>query len=137
MEPTQALCHDHQRRAGAAAGLIKSLIETDFAHYDEAAMAHARAALADILGAYQRVKHEGIFDPAIRSGDERRAQTARRMKIACIAAGEDVRSYVRRWQAVHGHEHWSEYRLSTLTMLTRLRDHLDTERQALDALMAG
>ncbi len=129
-------CHDHQATALASISLAKSLIETPFDSYDAAAMAALRTELSETLSTYQVLKHEGIFNPAIMGGDPARAAVARTMKIACIAAGEEFRHYVATWAPVSGHDHWAEYRLSTLTMIKHLREHLDTERSALDALAA-
>lgn len=127
-------CHDHQTRALATISLAKSLIETPYDRYDAAAMAQVRRDLSSTLSAYQVLKHEGIFNPAIASGDDGRASQARQMKIACIAAGEEFRHYLTTWAQAEGHARWAEYRLSTLNMVKRLRDHLETERDALDAL---
>jgi hypothetical protein len=129
-----ARCHDHQAHALAGISLTKSLIETSFDAYDEVAMATARGELSEALASYQQLKHEGIFDPAIVSGDAARADRARTMKVACIAAGEEYRQFVNHWTVVSGHDRWPEYRLSTLNLIKRLRDHIDTERRALDDL---
>lgn len=129
-----ARCHDHQAHALAGISLTKSLIETSFEAYDPGAMAAARGVLSETLTSYQQLKHEGIFNPAIVSGDPARAERARTMKVACIAAGEEYRHFVQTWTGVSGHARWPEYRLSTLNLIKRLRDHIDTERQALDTL---
>lgn len=136
MSPTDliARCHDHQGHALAGISLTKSLIETSFDDYDEAAMAAARRVLGETLRSYQQLKHERIFDPAIASGHPARADRARTMKVACIAAGEEYRQFVLIWTGVNGHARWAEYRLSTLNLIKRLRDHLDVEREALDEL---
>ncbi|RZM20150.1 MAG: hypothetical protein EOP67_55070 [Sphingomonas sp.] len=126
--------HDHQAQALAGLSLTKSLIETSFDAYDAAGMAAARAVLSDTLQSYQQLKHECIFNPAIVSGDPARADRARTMKIACIAAGEEYRHFIQTWTGVFGHDRWAEYRLSTLNLIKRLRDHIDTERRALDDL---
>lgn len=129
-------CHDHQAHALASISLAKSLIETPYDGYDGPAMADVRQALTATLTAYQVLKHEGIFDPAIASGEPVRADRARDMKVACIAAGEEYRRYLTSWSTAEGHDSWAEYRLSTLTLIKHLRTHLASERRALDSFAA-
>ncbi len=129
-------CTDHQTQALAGISLVKTLIETPYEHYDPAAMAAVRRDLGKTLSAYQLLKHDGIFNPAIASGDPARVDTAREMKVACIAAGEEFRQYVGVWTGIAGHDRWAEYRLSTLNLVKRLREHLDSERRALAVLAA-
>lgn len=94
-----------------------------------------RREMADVLDAYQRFKHDRIFDPAIRSGDEQRAALARHMKVGCIAAGEVFRAHGRQWKADAIVADWPRYKASARLTVNQLRRHIVTESEGIAELI--
>jgi hypothetical protein len=94
-----------------------------------------RRELGEVLGAYQRFKHERIFDPLIQSDDEQRAALARHMKVACIAAGEIFRTHMQRWRSDQIAAEWSHYRPSARLTANQLRRHIVTEGEGITELI--
>lgn len=93
-----------------------------------AALDPLRAELAQVLNAYQTFKHDGIFDPAVASGDPDRMALGRAMKVECIAAGETFRTHLRRWKEPEIRADWPNYRVSVRLTMGQLRRHIDHER---------
>ena len=90
-----------------------------------------RAELAAVLNAYQTFKHEGIFDPAVASGDPERLALGRAMKIECIAAGEVFRSHLSRWKEADIGADWKNYTTAMRLAAGQLRRHIDNERDGI------
>lgn len=94
-----------------------------------------RREMAEALEAYQRFKHERIFDPAILSGDEQRAAMARHMKIGCIAAGEVFRAHGQRWKAEAIEADWPRYKAAARLTVNQIRRHIVTESEGIAELI--
>ena len=126
---------DHQERILAQIDRARALVDLDpVAARDP--LARSRWGLTRLLREYQLFKHREIFDPVIAGGDEARARLARRMKAACLAAGQDYVSYVAQWSSRDVTGCWAEYRPAMLAMVETLRDHLAAERSGVGALLA-
>ena len=100
-----------------------------------AAAPQVRQELGDALRAYQIFKHERIFDPAIASGDEQRAQMGRHMKIACISAGEVFRAHLKRWDAAAIVADWARYKPAARLTANQLHRHIRTESDGIADLI--
>lgn len=103
---------------------------------DPETLGKMRWELARLLSAYEIFKHTRIFDPALASGDANRAAAARRMKIACIALGEDFRAHCTTWSCSGTLQQWSHYRLHALDLLRRLREQMLSDRREVETLWA-
>jgi hypothetical protein len=93
-----------------------------------AALPALRAEMAGVLNAYQTFKHDGIFNPAVASGDAERTTLGRAMKIECIAAGEVFRTHLSRWKAADIGADWDNYVIAMRLAAGQLRRHIDNER---------
>jgi hypothetical protein len=101
---------------------------------DAAMLIERRQEMARLLMEYALFKHRDIFEPAIFAGGER-AKEARRLKIACIVAGEDFRSYTRAAAAAGPLEDWRGYRLRATAQAASLRAHVVAERVSILQLL--
>lgn len=93
-----------------------------------AALPELRARMAGVLNAYQMFKHDGIFNPAVTSGDAERSALGRAMKVECIAAGELFRSHLSRWKKADIAADWDNYVIAMRLAAGQLRRHIDNER---------
>lgn len=101
---------------------------------DATTLAESRQELARLLMEYALFKHRNIFEPAIFSGGER-AKEARRLKIACIVAGEDYRTYTRAAAVSGPLDDWRAYRLRATAQVASLRSHVIAERVSIYQLL--
>ena len=95
-----------------------------------------RQQMGEALGAYQVFKHEMIFDPAIASADPERVALARRMKVACIRAGEVFRAHMGRWSAEQINTDWENYRPAARLTVKQLRRHISSEGEGIQVLIS-
>ena len=127
---TKAALHEHQR---AAYVLLKQGIQAVGAGLGPtlAALPALRAEMASVLNAYQGFKHDGIFNPAVASGDRERVALGHAMKIECIAAGEVFRSHLSRWKEADIGADWDGYKVATRLAAGQLIRHIDNERDGI------
>jgi hypothetical protein len=92
-----------------------------------AALPALRAEMASRLNAYQVFKHDGIFNPAVASGDRERGALSHAMKIECIAAGEVFRSHLSRWKEADIGADWDGYKVAMRLAAGQLIRHIDKE----------
>jgi hypothetical protein len=97
--------------------------------------ADLRREMAEVLGAYQVFKHNGIFDPAISSGDDERAKLAKEMKVHCIAASEVFRAHMKQWTPARIVEEWDQYEASARQAIDGLSRHITAERVGIAELI--
>lgn len=104
---------------------------------DAAGLARGRWELARALLAYQGFKHREIFDPIAGLGAPGHADTARRLKVECVATGDAFRAYIARWSAVSVLDRWDEYQPAALALIAGIREQLARERREAAALLGG
>lgn len=100
-------------------------------------IAQIRWQLLRVLREYQLFKHNEIFDPLIAANRTELAMMAKRLKAACIAAGEAYQAHTIRWTEQGALESWTEYQQAVLKIVERVEEHLRSERMAVTALLAG
>lgn len=102
---------------------------------DAVALARTRWELARAVMAYQGFKHREIFDPVARGPDAERARVARRLKAACVEAGETFRAYVAKWSSADVIGRWDEYHPAAHALIADLRAHMAREKDEAEALL--
>ena len=98
-------------------------------------LAHRRWMLARLLREYQLFKHVELFDPALARDD--RLGIAARLKARCTAIGEAFATYLACWTSNAVDGHWPDYAAATHRMFDALVRHLEQERRAIEAMLAG
>jgi hypothetical protein len=94
-----------------------------------------RMEIAAALNAYQALKHNNIFDPAVASGSAQRATLGRAMKVECIVAGELFHNHLRRWNEANIQASWDDHIIALGLVLEQLRHHIEQERNGIRRLM--
>ncbi|MFW2829235.1 hypothetical protein [Sphingomonas sp. ID0503] len=125
----------YQHRIIDIVGRAEAVIGADTRPSSQA-LGKLRWDLARAMNEYQVFKHSRIFDPAIAAGGER-GSAASRMREACMAIGSEYRLYVAAWNATNILDNWDDYRAAALTMLARIRAHVDAEMEHLPALVTA
>jgi len=100
-------------------------------------IAKVRWHLLRVLREYQLFKHGEIFDPLIAANRTDLAVMARRLKTACIAAGEAYQSHTMRWTEQGALDNWEEYRRAVLAIVEQVDKHLAAERAAVVTLLSS
>lgn len=98
-------------------------------------VARARWSLARELAAYKHYKHIVVFDPLIETGQGEVRRQAIAMKEACFAADGAYRLFIAHWGAERFSDCWEEYRPAARIMMSRAREHIETERKQLSDLI--
>jgi hypothetical protein len=98
-------------------------------------VARARWSLARELSTYKHYKHIVVFDPLIETSQGEVRRKAIAMKEACLAADEAYRLYIAHWGAERFPDCWEEYRPAAHIMMSRAREHIETERKQLSDLI--
>jgi len=93
------------------------------ATYEEAwaQLAEFRVELTARMRGFQRYKHEVIFDPLIKGNHGDRA-IATALKSDCIALGIQYDSFRQQWAKADVQANWPQYRLSAISMMTKIRE---------------
>lgn len=121
MEPENVLREYHDRRRA-----ILSIL--DIARPDlNRSLPHAwpelevhRQKLTDAMQAFQRFKHDKIFDPIIARGQGDKVIAAE-LKADCVMLGAQYDAFRRKWTSAGAKASWPEYRLSAISMMTTIR----------------
>lgn len=108
------------------------------ANYEEAwpRLAEFRAELTARMKNFQRYKHEIIFDPIIQGNVGDRAIAAA-LKSDCIALGMQYDSFRRQWAKADVQANWPLYRLSAISMMTKIREGFLEQDARVRRLHAG
>lgn len=83
-------------------------------------LAAHRQKLKDAMQAFQRFKHDKIFDPIIARGQNDKVIAAE-LKADCVMLGNQYDAFRRRWIGTQAKANWPEYRLSAIAMMTTIR----------------
>ena len=94
-----------------------------------------RARFAPLLAQHQAYKHHAIFDQLIAQGSPVQRRVARRVKVVDIAVDAEYRKHLARWQLLSPATNWAEYRLSTMSLIRRMRDQMSHERAAIERFL--
>ena len=100
-------------------------------------LARTRWAMARLLREYQLFKHGEIFDPVLRHGTGYQVTLASRMRVACLAAGEQFAAHVAHWSTRDIVAAWAEYRATLEAMIDGMRRHIAREAAEMETLLAG
>lgn len=100
-------------------------------------LAARRWQMVRLLREYQIFKHSRIFDPAIAKGSSSEIAAAYKMKVNCIAIGDEFAAYVRHWSSGVIATNWEDYRFAMIEMSTSLMAHVKTERRDIDILLSS
>lgn len=114
----------HHSRLLEIMGTARPLITSSAERADLVALRHLRREMVEALAAYQRFVHEEIFEPARTSGSRAARADAQELKIGCIDIQVAYDAFGIRWSRRNALESWSEYRLSSIRMMKRVRDHI-------------
>lgn len=87
------------------------------------ALAAYREKLSDAMQAFQRFKHDQIFDPIIARGHSDRVVAAA-LKADCVMLGAQYDAFRQKWARTDASLNWPEYRLSAISMMTTIRKGL-------------
>jgi hypothetical protein len=127
------LC-DYQARIRAQIASDRALLDAE----GEAArpvLAQRRWILARLLREYQLFKHVELFDPALARDD--RLGVVARLKTRCTAIGDRFAAYLACWTSPAIDGHWTHYAAATHRMFDALDRHVEQERRAIEAMLAG
>lgn len=125
---------DHQDRILAQIASDRALFDAE-GEAARPALSQRRWLLTRLLREYQLFKHVELFDPALAGND--RLGVAARLKMRCIAIGERFAAYLACWTSSAIDGHWSDYAAATLRMFDALDRHVEQERRAIEAMLAG
>lgn len=106
--------------------------------YDEAwpQLAEFRVELTARMRDFQRYKHEVIFDPIIR-GNVADSEIADALKSDCIALGNQYDSFRQQWAKTDVQANWPQYRLSAISMMTKIRAAFSDQDARVRTFQAG
>lgn len=126
---------DHQRAVLSVLDRARPLFN---ATYDEAwpRLAEFRVDLTAQMRDFQRYKHEVIFDPIIRGNVGDKA-IAVELKSECIALGIQYDSFRQQWAKADVQANWPQYRLSAISMMTKVREAFSDQDARVRILEAG
>jgi hypothetical protein len=72
------------------------------------------------MQAFQRFKHDKIFDPIIARGRNDKAVAAE-LKTDCVMLGAEYDAFRQKWARADAGAKWPEYRLSAISMMSMIR----------------
>ena len=124
---------DHQARVAELLDRSKASLAPD-QPADFVAIAAIRWNLMRVLRAYQLFKHQEIFDPLARSGDDAIASEAEVMKQRCVAVGVAYITHADRWSHGAAISEWDAYVTEASKMIGRIERHLARERTEVEML---
>lgn len=90
--------------------------------------------LTRLLMDYALFKHREIFAPALAAGGDK-SRDGQKLKIACIAAGQEYRDFIRAGSHADPVAEWNAYRASAMAMARTMTAHLAKERAGLRKLL--
>jgi hypothetical protein len=108
------------------------------ATYDEAwpRLAEFRVELTARMKDFRRYKHKVIFNPIIPGNVGDRA-IATVLKSDCIALGIQYDSFRQQWVKADEQANWPQYRLSAISMMTKIRKAFSDQDARVRTLLAG
>ena len=125
---------DYQDRIRAQVASDRALLDAE-GEAARPALAQRRWILARLLREYQLFKHVELFDPALARDD--RLGIAARLKARCTVSSDRFAAYLACWTSTALDGHWPDYAAATHRMFDALIRHVDEERRAIEAMLAG
>jgi len=93
-------------------------------------LANYRTVLTKALHELQIYKHRKIFDPILQS-DRPERMTVMQLKVECVLIGTEYQAYTTKWTSADVRTRWPEYRLAALSMMSRIREGLAKQDDAI------
>ncbi len=123
--PSERPLDEFQRRNGTTLAILDQARPLLNDSYDTAwpALAEFRKRLATEMHEFQVYKHSEIFDPIVAS-DRADRSIAEALKADCIKLGNEYHTFRQTWEKADAYSRWSEYCLSAILMMTRIRKRL-------------
>jgi hypothetical protein len=121
MEPENVLreYNDGRRAILSVLDIARPDLNRSYVHAWPALAGH-RQKLIEAMQAFQRFKHDQIFDPIIAKGESDNAMAAA-LKADCVMLGNQYDAFRRKWSGAEAKANWPEYRLSAIAMMTTIR----------------